>query len=120
MPKARRLLLMLVLCVGFAGSQDSLRGVVTDATGASVPKARILLVNLHSLDTWRSEVPANGTFAFSNLEAGEYVVVVAGPSDPHAPCWKATIRQVQIDKQSAPDLQLRLMLDATKCPGIID
>jgi len=98
--------------------ETGLRGVVTDATGASLPKARVLLVNAESLDTRRAEVPMSGKFEFLDAGAGEYVVIVAGPLD--TPCWKTAVRQVHVENHIAPELRVPLILDTQKCSGIVN
>ena len=66
-----RFVAMLVVCaVGMCAAQtpkgpgSDLLGVVTDATGASLPKARLLLVNLVTLETKSAEALADGRFIF--------------------------------------------------------
>jgi hypothetical protein len=116
------LLVMTVLSVIASDASDvpdtGVRGVVTDATGASLPKARILLVNAESLDTRKAEVPMSGKFEFLDVGTGEYVVIVAGPLD--TPCWKTTVRQVHVEKHMAPELRVPLILDTQKCSGIVN
>jgi hypothetical protein len=115
-------LIMTVVSITATNASDvrdtGLRGVVTDATGASLPKARVLLVNTESLDTRRTEVPMSGKFEFLDLGAGEYVVIVAGPLD--TPCWKTAVRQVRVEKQIALELRVPLILDTQKCSEIVE
>ena len=64
--------IMILLIFGIAygvsqtsmGSSTELTGLVTDPTGATLPKARVLVVDLKSLETTTMEVGANGIFAF--------------------------------------------------------
>jgi hypothetical protein len=117
-------LLVVIALLSFSASDASdnpdtgLRGVVTDATGASVPKARVLLVNTESLDARRAEVPMSNKFEFLDVGAGEYVVIVVGPLD--TPCWKTAVRQVQVQKHIALDLRVPLILDTQKCSEIVN
>ena len=122
-----RFVAMLVVCaVGMCAAQtpkgpgSDLLGVVTDATGASLPKARLLLVNLVTLETKSAEALADGRFIFHNLGPAEYAVIIAGPLSSHPACWQSAIRQMKIAGAGAANLRVPLLLDNEKCPGIIN
>jgi hypothetical protein len=100
--------------------EAGLRGVVTDATGASLPKARVLVVNLRSLQTQIAEVPEDGGFTFPNLKPGDYAVIVAGPVDSASACWQSAVRQIKIAEGVAATIRVPLLLDNRKCPGIVN
>ena len=118
---------MLVVCaVGMCAAQtpkgagSDLLGVVTDATGASLPRARILLINLATLETESAEALADGGFIFHNLKSAEYAVVIAGPLSSHSACWQSAIRQIKIAGTGAANLRVPLLLDNEKCQKVIE
>jgi hypothetical protein len=92
-------------------------GVATDATGASLSKARVLLVDLGDLDTQRTQVGLDGAFEY-HVKPGDYAVIVAGPTD--TPCWKTAIRQISIKRGMRQQLRIPLILDTTKCPDLVE
>jgi hypothetical protein len=116
----------LLLFVINAASQNSstalsiVSGTVTDPTGATLPLARVMLVNLKTLQTQTVEVREDGKFRFPDRTPGEFALIVAGPGDPHAACWKPSIRQLDTRKTPTLDLRITLSLDLERCPGIIN
>ena len=94
-----------------------LAGVVTDSAGASLPKARVLLVDLATLDTQKTQVGLNGAFHF-DLKAGDYAVITAGPLD--TPCWKPAVRQVHTGDGENSSMRIPLILDTKKCSEVIE
>jgi len=127
MPRLGHLRLVLLFCaVGSSiaqtnnGSGAALSGVVTDATGASLPKARVVLIDLASLQTQSSEVPGDGRFAFRNLKPGEYALIVAGPASPHSACWQPAVRQIRVRGAATEEVRVPLLLDNERCPQIIE
>jgi len=120
-----RILLVLIAALGVCASQTGggteLVGVVTDPTGASLPKARVMLIDLQSLETQRVEVPADGKFAFRKLKPGDYAVVVVGPTGRWAPkCWQPAIRQIAVTNAGSSSIRVPLLLDVNKCPEVVE
>ena len=123
---ARTALFLLSTLVG-ASSQNlpvsgtQLAGVVTDPTGATLPDARVLVINLQTLDTQRTVVGGDGKFMFPEKIPGEYAVIVVGSDKPYSPpCWKPAIRQVRVVSGTATDIRIPLLMDLEKCPKVVD
>src|SRR5260370_42305544 len=51
-------------------------GIVTDATGASVPAARIQVITLSTGVHWETESNKSGNYVFSNLPPADYRINV--------------------------------------------
>jgi hypothetical protein len=60
-----------------AGIQGSLSGSVTDASGAVIPGASVVIRNTQTGVRWRTITNATGFYAFSSLPAGEYELEIA-------------------------------------------
>jgi hypothetical protein len=78
---ATRLLSFLILLVGlpaalFAQATGTISGTVTDANGAVVSGATVVLTNSASKESRRSTSNAGGFFSFSGLVSGDYSVRV--------------------------------------------
>ena len=78
----RTLPVALVLCLIILGSlllraQDaSLRGVVTDATGAVLPNATVILLDRGAVSVAITATRSDGSFAFGTVAPGQYTVAV--------------------------------------------
>jgi hypothetical protein len=98
-----------------------LSGVITDANSSSLPRARVLLVDLASLQTQAVEVREDGKFAFRDLKPGDYAVIAVGPAwGGGSVCWIPAIRQIRIENRAKDDLRILLLLDNKRCPGIVN
>jgi hypothetical protein len=91
-------------------SGAGLAGEVIDYSCASLEKARILLVDLKSLQMQTTESGEFGAFGFPNLKPGDYTVIVAGMG----PCIVPQIRQVKITEGKVTRLRVVMPLDE-KC-----
>src|ERR1700690_329343 len=107
------LLVVMILCAAMAcsgqatgDSRSELSGIVTDPTGASLPLARVVVVNLSSLKTQTAEMREDGRFTFRDLEPGDYAVIVAGPAGPREPCWQSAVRRIRIEKNTPANLRV--------------
>ncbi len=74
---SRRLLVPIValavpVAVWGQGAGGTINGTVTDATGAVIPGAQILIVNAETGVDTRSETGINGLYAVPNMPPGEY------------------------------------------------
>src|SRR5438445_6421913 len=70
-----------LLCIQSAKAQTtfgSITGVVTDASGAAVPNAKITVVNQDTGFTRRQSTAAAGVYTVSDLVPGTYRVVIEG------------------------------------------
>ena len=57
----------------------SVRGVVTDSTGALVPTATVTLTNRESRQAMTKKVNANGEYSFTQLEPAAYIITATAP-----------------------------------------
>jgi hypothetical protein len=105
-----QLLLLLVVCLAFsapanAQSTAALNGTVTDATGASVPNAKVVLRNTATSVEWTSQTDGAGAYLFPSLPIGLYRVEVSAPS------FQTTVingLQLQVATAVTKDIQLQL------------
>ena len=71
-----RFLVLILLLTGCVAAQDrgTIRGVVTDATGATVPDASVTVTNVNTGLTQTTKTSSDGVFNVLYLPAGEYTV----------------------------------------------
>src|ERR1700684_4038659 len=76
-----RILLLIVVLGASAWAQDtaSLTGTVTDASGAAVPKAQIVVKNSERGINRTGASNDTGDFLFSSLPIGSYDLIVTAP-----------------------------------------
>src|SRR5690349_12555956 len=79
-------IVVLAACGGSGGTTDaspdtngSIRGTVTDNTGATVPNAAVALTG-NAQATRTSNSSADGVYTFTNVPAGTYTLAVTPPS----------------------------------------
>src|SRR5437868_3750982 len=73
--KCRFLVVALLLTgSGFAQDRGTIRGVVTDPTGATVPEAAVTVKNINTGLTQSVKTSADGVFSVLYLPAGDYTV----------------------------------------------
>src|ERR1051326_8479084 len=76
--KSRFLVLILFLvCSAFAEDRGTIRGVVTDPSGAAVPETAVTVKNVATGLTQTVKTSADGVYSVLYLPAGEYIVTVA-------------------------------------------
>src|SRR6201996_2968105 len=114
----RRLCVLLelassVLVAGAQSTMGSLRGVVSDATGAAIPDASAALrsVDQNSVSTVTSD--NTGSFVFENLKPGHYVLTVT--HDGFAP---TTVKDITLDARQ--DLRVTATLNVSSQTHTID
>jgi hypothetical protein len=61
---------------GQSGTSSALTGMVTDASGAVVPNAEVIAIEVNTRATRTGRTDANGRFLFSQINPGTYQVVV--------------------------------------------
>jgi hypothetical protein len=66
-----------VFCQG--SSTGTITGIVTDASGAVVPGASVVLENVGTNVEWRMKSDAAGAYALPNLPVGNYMLTVTAP-----------------------------------------
>src|SRR3954468_19944573 len=73
--KFRFLVLAILLAAcGFAQDRGTIRGVVTDATGATVPDATVTVKNVNTGLTQTVKTSSDGVYSVLYLPAGDYTV----------------------------------------------
>src|SRR5579863_9544834 len=60
----------------WAATGGSISGTVTDQTGASVPGASVVLVNLDLTTSYKSTTDAQGFYSFPSLPVGRYELTI--------------------------------------------
>lgn len=77
--RARFILLVAVLCLSLSASGQTVKllGKVVDRSGAPVPNARVLLIDLNTLEIQRTSADDQGAFQFNGLDRTPYEVKVA-------------------------------------------
>lgn len=69
--------MMLVSIAAFAQEPTAqITGIVTDSSGASVPGARIQVMNLSTGVHWEAESNDSGNYVFANLPPGDYRITI--------------------------------------------
>ena len=88
--------------------QGAITGVVTDTTGAVVPKANVALKNLDTGLVLRDQTDNNGVFTFSPIKIGNYSVTVTAHGF-----------QTTTQENLHLDLQQRLSVNVALQPGSV-
>ncbi|MBI3693362.1 MAG: TonB-dependent receptor, partial [Acidobacteria bacterium] len=70
--------LALLLAAGLRGQQDMgvITGLITDATGAAVPGAKVTALNRDTNENWGAETSGVGTYTVGPMRVGTYDVTV--------------------------------------------
>jgi hypothetical protein len=100
------LALFLFTPVALVAQSSTLRGVVTDESGALVPGARVTLTATGGAAR-TADSDANGVYSFSGLPAGNYAVQAAAPQLALAQTRNITLTT------AAQTLNLQLQVAAT-------
>ncbi|HEX4231592.1 MAG TPA: carboxypeptidase regulatory-like domain-containing protein [Bryobacteraceae bacterium] len=74
---------LLIMCLSmrtlWAVAGGSLSGIITDATGASVPNAQVMLTNIDLKTEFKSISGAKGVYSFPALPVGHYDLRIESP-----------------------------------------
>lgn len=103
--------LVFLLWAGVCGAQvdtGTVLGVVTDATGASVANAKVVIVNQATAAPLNATTPGDGRYEFTPLAIGTYTITVEA-----AGFKKATIQGVHLD------IQQQVRVDVVLQPGAV-
>ena len=92
--------------------------VVQDNSGAALPGARLLLIQLWTLEEKRADVPHSGRYIFEHLDPGEYMIIAASPRD--VPCFKPETERVPMASPASNQVVLKLKLDLVKCGEVVE
>jgi hypothetical protein len=104
--KTVRLAAALSLSAALALAQQgrgTIQGLVTDASGAAVPGAQVIVTNIATNQAFRTETTTDGRYQAPNLAVGEYSVTVERPG------FRRAVRsglQLQVDQRAQVDVQL--------------
>jgi len=111
--------LLFLLCFPAMGNSQlrdtALQGQVVDASGSGVPGARLLIVNLNTLEEQRAVVKPDGKFTFQQMSPGDYVVIAATPTD--APCFRPAMERVRLETDTTRKLRLVMIANPGACGG---
>jgi hypothetical protein len=88
-------------------SGTGLAGEVVTLGCSSVLNARVLLVDLKSLQTQTTESGEFGAFSFRDLKPGDYAVIVTGPSA----CFEPHVLEVRVTQGKIERFLVFLPLD---------
>jgi len=117
--------LLLLSCIllfqplGVAKDQTgTVKGTVVDATGAALFRARILLVEAWTLEEKKAEVQLNGNFVLEHLPVGDYVLMIATPTD--IKCFDPVLNRVQLRPEETVKLTITMQFNTQKCPEVVE
>jgi len=103
----RNLLWAIVLIPGslFAQGRSSILGLITDESGAAVPKAAVTIVNTGTQQRWTTETDETGTYTVPALELGAYEVTAEASG-----FRKTTVRAIalEVDQRARVDIKLQV------------
>ena len=118
--KVKRLIqyvFLLLLCFPAAGNSQirdtTLQGQIVDASGASLPGVRLLVVNLDTLDEQRAVIKANGKFSFPQMPPGDYALIAASPVD--TPCFRPVVERVRLETDTTRNVRLVMIANPGAC-----
>lgn len=84
--------------------QGSITGTVTDTTGAVIPGATVTLTNVDTQLTFERQTSGGGTYTFTPLKIGNYILKVSAPG--FGPVEKENIR-INVSDRVGLDLTLK-------------
>jgi|SRR5208283_1868495 len=109
----------LLLCFPSTGNSQirdtTLQGQIVDASGASMPGARLLVINLETLDEQRAVVKANGKFMFPQMPPGDYALIAASPVE--TPCFRPVVERVRLETDTTRTVRLVMISNPGACGG---
>ncbi len=90
--------------IGFAQQgRGTIRGLITDSSGASIAAAQVSVTNVATNQTFRTESSSDGLYQAPNLSVGDYTVTVEKTG------FRRAVRsglQLQVDQRAQVDVQL--------------
>jgi carboxypeptidase family protein len=108
---------LLLLCLPMVGNSQArditLQGKIVDASGASVPETRLLVINLDTLEERRAVVKTDGKFAFQQMSPGDYAVIAASPTD--VPCFRSAMERVRLEADTSRTVRLVMIANPGRC-----
>jgi Carboxypeptidase regulatory-like domain len=91
----------------------TLQGQVVDASGASLPGVRLLIVNLDTLDEQRAVTKDKGKFSFPQMPPGDYAVIAAAPVE--TPCFRPVVERVKLETDTTRNIKLVMIANPGAC-----
>src|SRR5579883_2422386 len=88
---------------GQGGATGTITGIVTDASGAVVPGASVLLQNTATNVTWQTKSDSAGVYLFSNLPVGNYALKVTASGFAAVQVPLGTVTQT-VNVKAAPPM----------------
>ncbi len=108
---------LLLLCFPTIGNSQirdtTLQGQIVDASGAPMPGARLLVINLDTLDEQRAVIKANGKFMFPQMPPGDYALIAASPVD--TPCFRPVVERVKLEADTTRTVRLVMIANPGAC-----
>src|SRR6266478_6827287 len=95
--------ILLLAGPGLAQDRGTIRGVVTDPSGAAVPEASITVKNVNTGLTQTVKTSADGVYTVPYLQVGDYTVTT-----DKAGFRKAETTGVRVDVASVVDVDVKL------------
>ena len=89
-----------------------LGGTVVDNVGAAQPRAKVVLQNSDNTLKRIEETGEDGKFRFVDLPAGKYKLSIS------CTCFKTFKRQIILENDSRPNLDINLKQADKRCMGI--
>jgi len=100
---------VLVTALGtFSFAQDvrgKIEGTAVDMQGAVFSNVSVLLVNLRTLQTWKTQTDGTGRFRFEDLQPGRYELLAAHH------CFVAKPKRIKLKTGETVKLSMRLNVD---------
>ena len=110
MPKYTRLLAILLLnWVAFAQDRGSIRGTVTDESGAPAPEAQVTTRNVNTGLTQSAKTGTDGVYNLLYLPAGEYSLTVEKTG-----FRKTETSGIKVNVATVTDLDVKLTIGAVE------
>ena len=108
------LLLLYFPTSGHSQIRDTtLQGQIVDASGVPMPGARLLVINLDTLDEQRAVIKANGKFMFPQMPPGDYALIAASPVE--TPCFRPVVERVRLETDTTRNVRLVMIANPGAC-----
>ena len=108
---------LLLLCFPTKGNSQirdtTLQGQIVDASGVPMPGARLLVINLDTLDEQRAVIKANGKFMFPQMPPGDYALIAASPVE--TPCFRPVVERVRLETDTTRNVRLVMIANPGAC-----
>lgn len=99
------MLVLTLACGASAAGQQAILGIVTDSSGAAVPRAAIVVTNVATGVTFEALTDTQGYYTAPSIAVGRYTVAA------DAPGFKKTVRTgitIEVEKRAQVDIRLQV------------